>query len=95
MWLILQQKHPGNFVCASGISRSVEDLCSYTFQKLNLSYKDYVATSSRYMRKEGLENLKGDATKLKSIGWKADYTFEETIDEMINYWVKFYKNPIN
>ena len=47
------------------------------------------------MRPEELENLKGDATKLKSIGWKADYTFEDTIDEMINYWAKFYINPIN
>ena len=42
MWLILQQENPGDFVCATGISHSVQDLVEYTFNKLDLDWKDYV-----------------------------------------------------
>ena len=33
------------------------------------------------------KDLKGDSTKLRELGWTADYTFETMIDEMIEYWM--------
>ena len=90
MWLILQQKTPDDYVCATGISHSVRDLCEYTFSKLNLDYRDYIEQDEKYLRPEELHNLKGDPTKLKSLKWKAEYTFETMMDEMIEHWLKFY-----
>jgi len=87
MWLILQQGKPDNFVCATGISHSVQDLVEYTFNKLDLDWKQYVKTDAKYLRPEELKDLKGDSTKLRELGWTADYTFETMIDEMIEYWM--------
>jgi len=90
MWLILQQKTSDDYVCATGISHSVRDLCEYAFSKLNLDYRDYIEQDEKYLRPEELHNLKGDPTKLKSLKWEAEYTFETMMDEMIEYWLKFY-----
>ena len=88
MWLMLQQDKPDNFVCATGISHSVQDLVDYTFNKVNLDAQYYVKTDSKFLRPEELRDLKGDSTKLRKLGWKPDYTFETMIDEMINYWME-------
>ena len=88
MWLILQQDTPDDFVCSTGVSHSVYDLVEYTFNKLDLSWGDYVTTDAKYLRPEELTDLKGDSTKLKKLGWKPKYTFETMIDEMIEYWMK-------
>jgi GDPmannose 4,6-dehydratase len=96
MWEILQLDTPDDFVCATGTSHSVKDLCEYVFSYLNLDYKDYVKVDEKFLRPEELHNLKGDSTKLKNtIGWTHDYTFESMLDEMIEYWVSYYKNKIN
>ena len=88
MWLMLQQDKPDNFVCATGVSHSVQDLVEYTFNKLDLNWNQYVRTDAKYLRPEELKDLKGDSTKLRELGWTADYTFETMIDEMINYWME-------
>ena len=42
----------------------------------------------KFLRPEELEDLKGDSTKLRKLGWKPEYTFETMIDEMIEYWME-------
>ena len=54
MWLMLQQDKPGDFVCSTGISHSVQYLVEYTFNKLDLSWGDYVTTNAKYLRPEEL-----------------------------------------
>ena len=88
MWLMLQQDKPDNFVCSTGVSHSVKDLVEYTFNKLDLDWKQYIKTDPKFLRPEELRDLKGDSTKLRKLGWKPDYTFETMIDEMINYWME-------
>lgn len=91
MWLILQQKDSDDFVCSTGISHSVKELCDYTFSKLGLEYKKYVKLDEKFLRPEELHDLKGDSTKLRNVtGWTPKYTFESMIDEMINYWLEYY-----
>jgi len=88
MWSILQLDNPDDFVCATGISHSVRDLCEYVFGALDLNYLDYVKQDEKFYRPEELNDLKGDSTKLrKIIGWKPKYTFETMLDEMIEYWL--------
>ena len=96
MWLMLQQKNPDDFVLATGITRSVNDLVDYVFDYLNLDRKKYIFTDKKYERPEELNYLKGDATKAKTqLGWKLDYTFEEMIEEMILYWDNEFTNNIH
>ena len=91
MWLILQQDTPDDYVCSTGISHTVRELCEYVFGKLDLDYKNYITQDEKFLRPEELTDLKGDNTKLKTLtGWEPKYTFETLMDEMIEYWLKFY-----
>lgn len=92
MWEILQLDTPDDFVCSTGISHSVQDLCEYVFGKLELDWKKYVTQDEKFLRPEELHNLKGDSSKLiKKTGWSHDYTFESMLDEMITHWLEYYK----
>ena len=91
MWLMLQSENPEDYVCSTGVSHSVKELCDYTFKKLNLNYEDYVVVDEKHFRPEELNDLKGDSSKLRNkIGWKPKYTFETMLDEMIEYWLDYY-----
>jgi GDPmannose 4,6-dehydratase len=91
MWMILQQDTSDDYVCSTGISHSVQDLCEYTFSKFGLDYKKYVKLDEKFLRPEELHNLKGDSSKLKSItGWSPNYTFETMLDEMLEFWINYY-----
>jgi GDPmannose 4,6-dehydratase len=88
MWLMLQQDKPDDYVLSTGISKSVNDLVTYVFNKLNLDITEYVKTDKKYERPEELSYLRGDSTKARQIlGWEPKYTFETMIDEMITYWL--------
>ena len=91
MHMILNHTEPDDFVCATGVTNSVGDMCDYVFSQLDLDYKDYVTQDERYMRPEDLKYLKGDSTKLReTLGWEPEYTFETLMDEMIGHWLKIY-----
>lgn len=91
MWLMLQSDKPDDYVCATGVSHSVQDLCSYVFSSLGLDYTQHIVVDEKHFRPEELKNLKGDSTKLrKELSWKPKYNFETMLDEMIEYWVNYY-----
>ena len=92
MHLIVQQEKPGDWVVATGETRSVRDMCEYVFGKLGLDYKDYVVQNQKFLRPEELPYLKGDSTRIRTeLGWKPIYTFESMMDEMIEYWTEILK----
>lgn len=91
MHLILQQDTPGDWVVATGETRSVRDMCEYVFGKLNLDYNKHIVQNQKFLRPEELPYLKGDATRIKALGWKPEYTFESMMDEMIEHWIKVYQ----
>ena len=92
MWMILQQDKPDDFVCSTGISHSVSDLVNYVFGKLDLDIETHITIDEKYFRPEELRDLKGDCSKLKNVtGWSPKYTFESMLDEMIDYWMSYYK----
>lgn len=91
MHLIIQQDVPGDWVVATGETRSVRDMCKYVFGKLGMNYEDYVVQNPKFLRPEELPYLKGDSTKIRTeLGWKPEYTFESMMDEMIDHWMKIY-----
>jgi GDPmannose 4,6-dehydratase len=93
MWEILQLDKSDDFVCATGTSHSVRELCDYVFSLLDLDYREYVTQDEKFLRPEELHNLKGDSSKLvKATNWTHDYTFESMLDEMVEYWINKYKN---
>ena len=52
-----------------------------------MDYKDYVIQDDKFRRPEELNYLCGDSTKARTIlKWEPEYTFEEMIKEMVDYW---------
>jgi GDPmannose 4,6-dehydratase len=93
MWLMLQQEKPDDYVLATGESRSVMTLVDYVFSKLDLEKDKYLSTDKKFERAEELHYLRGDATKAKlKLSWTPEYTFESMIDEMVDYWLNYYRN---
>jgi GDPmannose 4,6-dehydratase len=91
MWLILQQENPDDFVCSTGVSHSVTDLCEHVFSYLDLDWKKYVGNDNKFLRPEELHDLKGDSTKLRTItGWAPRYTFQTMLNEMVDYWLEYF-----
>jgi GDPmannose 4,6-dehydratase len=90
MHLILQQPEAGDWVVATGETRSVRDMCKYVFSKLELNYEDYVVQNKKFLRPEELKYLKGDSTRIRELGWTPEYTFETMMDEMIEHWMEIY-----
>ena len=95
MHLIQQQPEPGDWVVATGETRSVRDMCEYVFNQLGLDYKQYVVQNKKFLRPEELKYLKGDSSKIRELGWKCEYTFSSMMDEMIEHWMDIFKNPLN
>ena len=87
MWLMLQSNSPDDYVCSTGKSHTVRDLCSYVFKNLGMDWNQYIKADQKYYRSEELEFLKGDSGKIRRLlRWEPKYTFEEMLDEMLSHW---------
>lgn len=91
MWLMLQQDKADDYVVATGVSKTVNDLVDYVFDKLELDRSKFVVSDKKFMRPEELDFLRGDSSKARKVlGWTPKYSFESMIDEMIDYWITYY-----
>ena len=89
MHLMLQQPDPGDWVVATGETRTVRQMCEHVFSNLGMNYQDYVVQNPKYLRPEELPYLKGDSSKIRNeLGWSPTYTFESMMDEMVDHWMK-------
>jgi GDPmannose 4,6-dehydratase len=82
MWLMLQQERPDDYVLATGIGHSVEELCieayAYVGDAPNIELDD------SQKRPLDVDILIGDPSKAREkLGWFAKTTFKELIAEMM------------
>lgn len=93
MHLILKHNKPDDFVIATGHTRSIRQLCQVVFNNLNLDYKRYVKQQKKFLRPEELKYLKGDSSKARKVlKWKPEISFEQMINEMTDFWMKYYND---
>jgi GDPmannose 4,6-dehydratase len=87
MHMILNYETPKDWVVSTGETKTVRDLCKYTFNSLGMNYEDYVVQNEKYLRKEEVNYLRGDSSEIRQVlGWKPKYTFDTMIDEMVEFW---------
>jgi len=86
MWLMLQQPSPGDFVIATGESRSVREFLDEAAAHLGLDWSAYVETDPRYFRPTEVDALRGDASKARAcLGWRPRVSFRELVHMMIDH----------
>ncbi len=84
MWLMLQQPRGDDYVCATGESHTVRELCELAFGHVGLDYREFVDIDPRYYRPTEVDFLLGDASKAeKQLGWKPKTSFERLVTLMM------------
>jgi GDPmannose 4,6-dehydratase len=83
MWLVLQQKEPSDYIISTGKLHSVRNFLETVFTYLGLDYKKYVVVNKDFYRESEKIALCGDASKIRSLGWKETKNLQEIIEEMI------------
>ncbi len=84
MWLMLQQKKPGDYVIATGETRSVRDFVKEAFRCAGLDWKKYVRIDKRYFRPTEVDCLIGDSAKARRVlKWRPKVKFEELVRMMV------------
>lgn len=89
MHLMLQQDEPGDYVVATGGTLSIKGILIYVYNQLGLDWMT-AWHSDHHERPSELDYLKGDSSKIRALGWQPEYTTEQTLDEMIDYWLNHY-----
>lgn len=95
MHMIVNHDTPDDFVVSTMETHSVRDMVNYVFEKLGLDVDKHVFQNQKYLRPEELKFLKGDSTKARTIlNWKPTFTFESLMDDMIEYWLDYFRKQI-
>ena len=85
MWLMLQQDTAGDYVIATGVTRSVRDLVDVAFSHVGLNWQDHVVTDPRFLRPAEVDLLIGDASKAQqALGWTPRVSFEALVHMMVD-----------
>jgi GDPmannose 4,6-dehydratase len=89
MWKMLQQDIPDDYIIATGTTMSLEKFIATVFQRLDLDWKKYVKTDSRFFRPSDIHTNSANPEKAeKKLGWKARYTGEDVAKMMVDAELK-------
>lgn len=91
MWMMLQQPKPEDFVVATGIAHSIEQLLEVAFTAAGLKdWRQYVRQDQRFFRPAEVDLLIGDATKAKTtLGWRPKVDFSTLIEMMVRHDIDY------
>ena len=85
MWSMLQQETPGDFVIATGVSHSVQDLVQTAFSHVGLEWQEYVRTDPCFLRPAEVDHLIGDSSRARAeLGWQPNVDFKALITMMVD-----------
>jgi len=85
-WLMLQRDEPGDYVIATGVSRSVEELVGVAFQHVGLDWREHVQIDESLKRGAAeLHDLVGDPRKAHAeLGWRPNVEFDELVALLVD-----------
>ena len=85
MWLMLQQDRADDYVVATGVSHSVQDLVEAAFTHAGLDWRTHVTQDPRFLRPAEVDLLVGDASKAKQdLGWTPSVDFRSLVGMMVD-----------
>ena len=85
MWLMLQQPVADDYVVATGVSHSVQQLVELAFDHVGLDWRKHVRTDPALLRPAEVDHLIGDATKAREVlKWEPSVDFPELVRMMVD-----------
>lgn len=67
MWRMLQTDVPDDYVVCTGVSISIRDFLSMTFEYLDMDWREHVVIDPRFYRPAEVDFLQGDASKARKV----------------------------
>jgi GDPmannose 4,6-dehydratase len=93
MWLMLQQKHPGDYVLGTGSCHSVREFLEIAFGYLDLDPYRYLEIDEEFFRPAEVVLLQADASNAKKVlKWTPKISFETLIQEMVEKDLELYSS---
>lgn len=85
MWLMFQQERSCDYVVATGVTHTVEDVCRLAFERVGLDYRDHVRVVEQPLRAPDALQLVSDPHKAThELSWSTTVTFEQLIARMVD-----------
>lgn len=76
MWLMLQQRDPGDYVIATGETHSVREFVDLAFKFVGLDWNNFVEIDPALYRPAEVDELRGDASKARlELAWTPKVNF--------------------
>jgi GDPmannose 4,6-dehydratase len=84
IWMVLQQKSPADFIVSSGVSRTIKDFISSSFDVVKISnWEKYISVDQDLIRSKQKVKITGDNSNLISTGWIPEISFEQMVGELV------------
>jgi GDPmannose 4,6-dehydratase len=86
MWMMLQADEPDDYVVASGIGHSVQELVECAFEHVGLDWRSHVRSDPALQRGAAeLRDLVGNASRARErLGWTPSIGFEELVRLLVD-----------
>lgn len=86
MWLMLQQEQADDYVIATGVSHSVEELVKTAFASVGLDWREHVRQDPALLRPAEVDHLRGDFSKAQRVlKWQPRVSFEDLVAMMVEH----------
>ena len=85
MWLMLQQKEPGDYVVATGETHTVGEFVEAAFQEVGLDWRKHVRFDEALVRPAEVNLLQGDPRRILDLGWEPEVGFRELVRKMVQW----------
>lgn len=84
MWRMLQLEQPEDFVIATGLTITLEEFVQFTFETLDLNWKNHVIQSESFFRPTDILTSSADTIKSKQIlNWSPEFLAKDVIKKML------------
>jgi GDPmannose 4,6-dehydratase len=86
MWLMARQKHPDDYILASGVQHTVGEFLAATAEALHIqNWQQHVDDGEQGITRQSSVSLVGDATKARvQLGWQATCGLRKLVGLMVD-----------
>jgi len=86
MWRVLQQDEAADYIIATGVLHTVEELVERAFAHVGLDWRDHVRVDTSLLRGQAeLHRLVGDASRARErLGWEPQVGFDRLVPLLVD-----------